>query len=65
MGKTKEQFYEIIFEADTPAGKFFDVALFVVILISVALVMLESVPGINPLVQPPPYGYNDDPEING
>ncbi len=23
----------------------------------------ESVPGINPLVQPPPYGYNDDPDM--
>ncbi len=46
MNKTREKLYEIIFEADTPAGKFFDVALLIVILISVALVMLESVPNI-------------------
>ena len=46
MGKTKEQLYEIIFEADTPAGKLFDVSLLIVILISVTLVMLESVPSI-------------------
>ncbi len=35
--------HEVIFEADTPAGKAFDVALIVVILCSVATVMLESV----------------------
>ncbi|MEN8115588.1 MAG: ion transporter [Bacteroidota bacterium] len=46
MRKTKQKLYEIIFEADTPAGKLFDVALLVVILVSVALVMLESVPTI-------------------
>ena len=46
MKKSKEQLYEIIFEADTPTGKIFDISLLVVILISVALVMLESVPGI-------------------
>mgnify|MGYP000185730835 FL=1 len=46
MSKTREKLYEIIFEADTPAGKFFDVALLIVILISVVLVMLESVPNI-------------------
>ncbi|MCK3683944.1 ion transporter [Maribellus sp. YY47] len=46
MGKTKQKLYEIIFEADTPAGKLFDVALLFVILLSVALVMLESVPFI-------------------
>jgi voltage-gated potassium channel len=40
----QQRWYEIIFEADTPAGKAFDVGLLVVILISVAVVMLESVP---------------------
>ena len=40
----QRRWYEIIFEADTPAGKAFDVALLIVILISVATVMLESVP---------------------
>ncbi len=43
MNKTKHKLYDIIFEADTRAGKIFDVALLIIILISVALVMLESV----------------------
>lgn len=34
--------YEVIFESDTPAGRAFDVALIVVILLSVGAVMLES-----------------------
>ncbi len=38
--------HEIIFEADTPAGKAFDVVLIASILASVAAVMLESVAGI-------------------
>ncbi|MDX1285280.1 MAG: ion transporter, partial [Draconibacterium sp.] len=46
MSKSKEKIYEVIFEADTPTGKIFDVSLLIVILISVALVMLESVPTI-------------------
>lgn len=46
MIKTKQKLYEIIFEADTPSGKLFDVTLLIIILISVALVMLESVPTI-------------------
>jgi len=46
MNKTKQRIYEIIFEADTPTGKLFDVSLLIIILISVALVMLESVPTI-------------------
>ena len=46
MRKTKDHLYEIIFEADTPTGRFFDLTLLFVILISVALVMLESVPSI-------------------
>lgn len=46
MRKIKDHLYEIIFEADTKEGKFFDIALLIVILISVALVMLESVPVI-------------------
>ncbi len=46
MSKTRQKLYEIIFEADTPTGKLFDVVLLFVILLSVALVMLESVPFI-------------------
>ena len=37
----------VIFEADTPAGKAFDVALIVTILLSVGAVMLDSVPRIH------------------
>jgi voltage-gated potassium channel len=39
----RERLRQIIFEADTPAGKAFDVALLVAILSSVLVVMLESV----------------------
>lgn len=46
MRKLKDKLYEIVFEADTRTGKIFDVALLAVILVSVILVMLESVPGI-------------------
>ncbi len=38
--------HEIIFEADTPAGKRFDIALIVLILASVLVVMLDSVAAI-------------------
>ncbi len=53
MKDTRQKIYDIIFEADTPAGKFFDVSLLIVILISVALVMLESVPTISTNFQQP------------
>lgn len=42
----KERLYIVIFEADTPAGKLFDVLLFGAILASVALTMLQSVGSI-------------------
>lgn len=42
--KLQNRIHEIIFEADTPAGKQFDVALLVLIVLSVVIVMLESVP---------------------
>ena len=35
--------HEVIFEADTPAGKFFDVALILAIILSIIAVMFESV----------------------
>ena len=44
---SKVLLYEIIFEADTPKGKIFDIALLVIILFSILLVMLESVTSIN------------------
>ena len=46
ISKIRDRIYEIIFEADTKAGRLFDIALLVIILISVIFVMLESVPGI-------------------
>jgi len=39
----RHRFHEVIFEADTPAGKAFDVALLVAIVASVAAAVLESV----------------------
>ena len=42
----RHNLHEIIFEADTPAGKLFDILLIVFILISIAIVMLDSVPGL-------------------
>lgn len=43
LSPLQERMHEIIYEADTPAGKFFDVALFFFIITSVLVVMLESV----------------------
>lgn len=43
----REKLYSVIFEADTPAGKAFDIALIVVILLSVAFVMLDSIPVVH------------------
>jgi voltage-gated potassium channel len=42
----KTVLHEIIFEADTPAGKAFDIALLVTIVVSIAAVCLESVASI-------------------
>lgn len=42
----RARLHEVIFEADTPAGRAFDVCLLVAILVSVITVMLESVAGI-------------------
>jgi voltage-gated potassium channel len=45
-GETKPwrtKIYEVIFEADTPSGKLFDVLLIVAILLSVTVVFLESI----------------------
>jgi len=39
--------HEVIFEADTPAGKAFDIVLLVVIVLSVIIVMLDSVAEIH------------------
>ncbi|OAB78534.1 ion transporter [Cochleicola gelatinilyticus] len=41
----KRRLHEIIYEADTPMGKLFDIVLLILILLSVILVMVESVKG--------------------
>lgn len=42
-GATKRQIYTVIFQADTPAGKSFDVWLLVAILVNTLLLMVDSV----------------------
>ena len=44
--------YTVIFESDTPAGRAFDIVLIWAILASVAVVVLDSVPGIGARVGP-------------
>ncbi len=41
--KWRTKLHEVIYEADTPSGKAFDVILLILILLSIILVMLESV----------------------
>lgn len=53
LSPQRERLHEIIFEAETPAGKAFDVALLVVILISIVAVCLESVAAISDRYGPP------------
>ncbi len=43
----QKRMHEVIFEADTPVGKAFDVVLLIVIVLSVIVVMLDSVQSIN------------------
>lgn len=43
----RDKLHTIIYEADTPLGKLFDVVLFVLIILSVLFVMLESVKSID------------------
>lgn len=45
--KWQVKLHEVIYEADTPIGKLFDVLLLVFILLSIVLVMLESVKSID------------------
>ncbi|WP_378187224.1 ion transporter [Aquimarina sp. W85] len=42
----REKIHEVIYEADTPAGKLFDVVLLVLIILSIIFVMMESVKGL-------------------
>jgi len=43
----RQKLYEIIYEADTPAGKWFDIGLLLLILFSIIVVILESVESYN------------------
>lgn len=45
--KFKQRIFDVIFEANTPYGKLFDILLLLLILVSVGLVMMESIPAIN------------------
>ena len=47
MGKFKDQIKTIIFGTDTPMGKLFDIMLIIAIVMSVFLVMLDSVDNFN------------------
>ncbi|WP_294631250.1 ion transporter [uncultured Bacteroides sp.] len=49
----KRKLYVIIFESDTPAGKRFDVVLIGCILVSVLLVIIESLKGLPPYLTTP------------
>lgn len=51
----RDRLHEIIFEADTPAGRAFDVVLIVAILASVLVAMLESVAAIRARIGPELY----------
>jgi len=45
--KLRDRIHTVIYEADTPAGKLFDLMLIALIIISIVAVMLESVASIN------------------
>lgn len=42
----KEKLFTVIFESDTRAGKNFDIALLILIILSIILVMIESIPSM-------------------
>jgi len=44
FSRFREKLHEIIFEAETKAGKLFDILLLVMIFMSIIVLMLESVP---------------------
>src|SRR5688572_1550303 len=47
LNKKKARLHEIIFESNTVGGKIFDIALLVCILLSIMVVMLDSVPSFH------------------
>lgn len=56
--KLKERLYIVIFEADTLAGRLFDVLLFIAIMTSVGLTMLSSVHAIRDTHGPLLFAFN-------
>ncbi len=46
ISNIRKKIHEVIYEADTPMGKLFDVVLLILILLSIILVCLESVPNL-------------------
>ena len=49
--ETREKLHEIIFEADTKAGKNFDIILLILIFLSIGLIILESIPTFGEKIQ--------------
>lgn len=45
----QHKMHEVIYEADTTGGKVFDIGLLIVIILSISVVMLESVPSLHSL----------------
>jgi voltage-gated potassium channel len=41
----RQKLFTIVFEADTKAGRIFDISLLLLIVLSIVIVMLESIPG--------------------
>ena len=50
-GTARAALHRVVFEADTPAGRAFDVTLMVLILLSVIVVSVETVEGLSPRVK--------------
>ena len=46
-GGLRARVYDVIFESDTPPGRRFDIVLVIAILLSILVVVLDSVPGLN------------------
>ncbi len=47
LSPAQQRIYDITFGTTTPAGKYFDIALIVIILVSCVIVMLDSIPDYN------------------
>jgi voltage-gated potassium channel len=45
-GQWRGRLYDVVFESDTRAGRTFDIALMALILFSVLVVMLDSIPSV-------------------